>query len=392
MAAVSDVAALDMPVRPIDVENPAPPTTLLDGLSVDILTKIASSLDYRSLFNLERVSEKCQHAVVLHFGRKSSFMLVSGSFQDNDSEWKRLRPEQKVTLLSRLTGLRELDLTLFERRAGQQLLNWMVTASTGWLQLEKLTLELYINGKLDPTLVGQLCSNCTRLTDVTLKYGAMTDAMVKAVLTARHGELRRLGLGCAKTKFKAKSRARLAAGLAGCARLESLGLCHMDSVVDCLPPGGLPALRHLSLVEFTLTDAELAGVVERQPGLESVSLVQCYGNDLTQNGLAVLGQLPALSSFGLWINYTQHIVSDWVLDQLSKAPLTELTLSGFGDGTTAEGLLRLTRSCPALRWATLWEEGVHLRSGGTIDCRSDAGKQELIRTLDALKTSVQKYH
>ena len=214
MAAVSDVAALDMPVRPIDVENPAPPTTLLDGLSVDILTKIASSLDYRSLFNLERVSEKCQHAVVLHFGRKSSFTLVSGSFQDNDSEWKRLRPEQKVTLLSRLTGLRELDLTLFERRAGQQLLNWMVTASTGWLQLEKLTLELYINGKLDPTLVGQLCSNCTRLTDVTLKYGAMTDAMVKAVLTARHGELRRLWLGCAKTKFKAKSRARLAAGLA----------------------------------------------------------------------------------------------------------------------------------------------------------------------------------
>ena len=236
---------------------------------------------------------------------------------------------------------------------------------------------------------------------------------MEAVVTARHGELRRLRLAWTQ----AKPSACLASDLARCVRLESLGLGELSSdlgyhlppvglpavssVLDCLPPDGLPALRHLSLVKCTLTEADLAGVVERQPGLESLSLEGCDGEDLTPAGLALLGRLPAFRSLVLWWDGCTDVLSDWVLDQLSRAPLTELVMGGspldLWSRITAEGLLRLIRSCPGLRWVTLWKEKDPYETEDpeetikTIDCRSDAGKRELIRTLGALMTRATSF-
>ena len=283
-----------------------------------------------------------------------------------------------MTLLSRLTGLRELCVAVSRTGEKQWLLEPLVAASTGWSRLEKLTLDWWRN-KLDPALLGQLCSNCPRLTDVTL-HGATQQAL-EAVLTARHGELRRLEVGGSDVKLFG----RLTDALAGCVRLESLSVRGMSSVVDRLPADGLPALRHLSLSEYHLTDSSLTCVVERQPGLETVCLALC-GHHLSQRGLALLGRLPALSSL------TLHMVpgvSDWLLDQLSQTPLTELLLGGVGwfwASITAEGLHRLVRSCPALRWATLWDKYRPEETTQTVDCRANVGKREMVRMFEEHRT------
>ena len=400
MSAVSDVMSRRHPSTR--------PATSLDVLPVEILMEIASSLDCRSLLSLEHVSERCRDAVALHFGRKSYFYIGDyGEKYTEDPEWGLLNHAQKVALLSRLTGLREVFVSrtgvtqwllepsvsqwllepsvsqwllepsvsqwLLETSVSQWLLEPMVAASTGWSRLEKLTLY-WRRYELDPTLLGQLCANCPRLTDVTL-HGATQQAL-EAVLTARHGELRRLEVGGSDVKLFG----RLTDALAGCVRLESLSVRGMRSVLDRLPADGLPPLRHLSLSDCNLRDSVLACVLERQPGLETVCLEHC-GDWLTQNGLALLGRLPALSSLTLRVR-TLPRVSDWLLEQLSAAPLTELTLVGVS-GFTAEGLLGLTRSCPALKWVTLWDTKEPKRP---IDCRSDAGKQELIWMFEERRT------
>ena len=106
-----------------------------------------------------------------------------------------------------------------------------------------------------------------------------------------------------------------------------------------------------------------------------------------QNDLALLGKLPSLRSLTL-VNVPD--IHDWLLEQLSKAPLTELTLGGdwdddelllynFWEDITPEGLVRLARNCPALRWATLWDNRYPGEPKRTIDCQTELGKQELIR-------------
>ena len=127
--------------------------------------------------------------------------------------------------------------------------------------------------------------------------------------------------------------------------------------------------------------------MERQPGLETASLNRHDGADLTQKGLALLGRLPALRSVTL---LDVRGVSDWLLEQLSKAPLAELTLGSymlrrFWGSITAEGLLRLTRSRPALRSATLWDENDPEATKRTLDPRSELEKPELIRIVEDLR-------
>ena len=239
----------------------------------------------------------------------------------------------------------------------------------------------------DPTLLFKLCTNCARLTDVSL-YDATPQAM-EAVLAARHRELRRLELG----SVYYITPDRLAARIEGCVRLESLSLKGIRPVGDCLPRGGLAALRHFSLANCDLTDTDLVLLVERQPGLETVNLAECRGYYLSQSGLEPLCRLPVLRSLTL-VNVLG--VSDWLLEQLSKAPLTELTLGGdrvnvdwrlvnFWRDVTAEGLLRLTKNCPALRWATLWDK-CKPETKRTLECQTEMGKQELIRIFEEHRT------
>ena len=275
MTAVSDVMALtsslalsETPVRPSDVETP--PATSLDDLPLEILMEIASSLDCRSLLSLERVSERCRDAVALHLERVNVFNIKEeGNSSDRslyllDAEWRELSRPQRVTLLSRLSGLREL--CVFERRTPSDEVQWLlerlVAVSTGWSRLEKLTLYWW-GSEPDPSLLGQLCSNCTRLSDVSLQFP--TQPAVEAVLAARHRELRRLELVGNDVPAD-----RLAAGLSDCVRLETL---HMKGirgniVTACLPLDGLPALRHLSLTDCDLTDSDLAvaGGASARPG------------------------------------------------------------------------------------------------------------------------------
>ena len=378
-----------------------PPAASLDDFPMEILVEIASSLDCWSLLSLKRVSERCRDAVALHLGQVNVFIIEDGVCMDEDGEssyiyssphlptreWRKLSRAQKVTLLSRLTGLRELHVYVKGRSDTQWLLESLVTASTGWSRLEKLTLD-WRSDKLDPTLLAQLCSNCTRLTDVTLRFVGIQQA-VEAVLTARHGELRRLELVGMNDVLPD----RLSASLAGCVRLESLSVESIRLLVACLPSDGLPALRHLSLTDCDLSD--LALLVERQPRLESVSVEECYESDPSPNVLAPLGRLPALRSVRL-VNVPD--VSDWVLQQLSQAPLTEVVLGGdrneefgslpldFWESITAKGLLRLARNCPALRWATLCDKLKPEEPKRTIDCQSDVAKRELIRVFKEHRT------
>ena len=169
---------------------------------------------------------------------------------------------------------------------------------------------------------------------------------------------------------------------ASCVRLERFYLYDLSSVIPYLPPDGLPTLRHLRLINCALKDADLAWLLERQPGLETVCLVSCGkwrfgGPGLTHSGLALFGRMAALRSLSL--SYVPG-VCDWALDHLNKAPLTELQLRGhyWGLGVTAEGLLRLTQSCPLLRWATF---SFRRNPDTTIDCQSEVGEQELIRVF-----------
>ena len=172
MAAVRDVTALtsslalsDSPVRPSDVE--IRPAASLDDLPVEILMEIASSLDYRSLLSLERLSERCRHAVALHLGQVKVFNIkenmITEDEADEDEEdevaitkdgvdpnWKKLSHAQKERLLSRLTGLRELRVDVINRIRGRTAyscsqwlhtaaagvvgdrLNWLATAGRSW--------------------------------------------------------------------------------------------------------------------------------------------------------------------------------------------------------------------------------------------------------------------
>ena len=212
------------------------------------------------------------------------------------------------------------------------------------------------------------------------------------MLRARHRELRRLDVGGVECVLSYP----LESSLAGCVRLESLSLYRMDGVIDYLPPGGLPALRHLSLANCELRDEELGLLVERQPDLETIHL--SFSSGLSQNGLVPLCRLSALRSLTL-----ENVpgVSDWLLEQLSKAPLTELTLGGgygfqwshleFWKSITGESLVRLARSRPALRWATLWDECSPAEPKLTIDCQTEVGKQELIRICEEYRTKALYY-
>ena len=390
-AAESDDTAMDVGVGPSDV-TAHPAVASLHSFPVEVLMEVASFLDYWSLLCLELVSERCRDAVALHIGRVSVFDLTeTGTFWDGatrDPGWKITTRSQKTSFLSRLTRLRQLWVTVSGYTDSRWVQEMMLTASTGWSRLETLTLN-WFNDEINPTLLGQLCTNCTRLTNVTLRDGT-TDDVIEAVLTARCGELRNLHLW--KTSDLLPD--RLAASLAGCVRLERLVLLQSGPLFVILPPGGLPSLRQLLLCFLTsLRDADLECLAERQPGLEEVQLSYCedlFTDSLTSTGLASLGRLPALRSLLL---FNVPGLSDSVLDQLSKAPLTDLllgdNLSQFWKSVTPEGLLRLIQRCPALRWVELKARNTeNLKTKvttKTIDCQSDGGKQEALRAFEEYK-------
>ena len=156
--------------------------------------------------------------------------------------------------------------------------------------------------------------------------------------------------------------AQLVSVLVGCVHLENLSLRDIDKAfVDCLPPHGLLTLRHLTITEYVMgnmDDAAFGRLVERLPALESISLE--WFSEVTPKGLAQLARLPALNS--LRLGGSERWVSDWVLTQLSAAPLVELELPvaslldeqirirhGGNDSFTMDGLLDLIRHCKSLR-------------------------------------------
>ena len=412
MAAESEAMDVDTPVRPSDVENwldrsVKPSAASLDDLPVEILMQVASSLDYSSLLSLECVSERCRVAVALHFRRVSVFDIVEDREELLDlyigglsSKRLNLSRAQSALILSRLTALHELGVYVGDFGGMQWVLEAMLAASTGWSWLKKLTVLCCYAEELDPTLLGQICSNCTRLTDVTL-HECVSDKVVEAVLTARRGELRSLTLEHEDNPLCSDALTLpdcLAACLADCIRLERLHLEPAGRMLNHLPPEGLPALRHLSLMECCLCDTDLTWLAERQPGLETLILSSCAGCNrcfrdpdmgrVTSRSLAQLGRLTALTSLAL--EYVLG-VSDELLRQLSKMSLTELELKGspyFWEDVTAGGLYRLTRGNPFLRWVTLTQDDHPLNEDRTIDCRSRfVREQDLLRILEEHITS-----
>ena len=394
MAELSEDTPLSSdPTLSAGLERPSGVAASLDDIPVEILMDVVSFLDYWSMLSLERVSKQCWDAVSLHLARVSVFdvsedgdnCLITGPDSVRDMVlWSSVR---KASLLPRLTGLRQLRVTVEPGRDGQWLLKALLAASPSWPRLEKLALYLRCKN-IDPALLGQLCSNCTRLTDVTLKS---SHQILEAVLTARRGQLRSLELLEMRYRFPD----RVAAGLASCVQLERLLLDNASPVLDFLPPDGLPTLRHFSLSNSSLTDAVLAWLLQRQPGLESLTLRSCDRVDerhpftgiLTPEGLELLGQLPALRSLIIeGIEYECDGISDVFLGQLSKAPLTELQLGAYDrwGSITAAGLCRLSRHCPALRWATVWDGEYPEETIQTIDCRTSAAQRELHRVLERL--------
>ena len=101
-------------------------------------------------------------------------------------------------------------------------------------------------------------------------------------------------------------------------------------------------------------------MVLRLPNLQSICLKCC--SDSTRHGLALLGKLAALTSLGL---FNMEGVSDWALTQLSAMLQTELRLGDNGEAfaasVTAEGLLRLSQTCPSLRKITFVKNNVRRR-------------------------------
>ena len=383
------------PVHPSDAETErnrgaTSPSASLNDLPVEILMQIASSLDYWSLLSLEHVSERCRDAVVLHFSLVRVLDMAfdkSGSFRD--SEWMSLSRAQKALLLSRLTGLCELYVYVSNCGDVQWLLEAMLTASTGWSRLERMRLSLCRDVKFDATVLGQICSNCPRLTYVSFCLSA-TDEAVEAVLKARHGELHSLDLDDISTLLPG----RLAAALSDCIRLERLRLKNVISVVGCLPSGGLCALRRLGLTDCCLTDADVAWLAERQPDLEMLILNGCAGlcrrcgessgiDSVTRSGLQQLGRLTALRY--LTLEYVTGL-SDELLRLLSKMPLKALRVKGWPeiwDHVSAWGLYRLTQESPFLRLVTLSNEYDPSDKDTTIDCMSRVlKKQDLLGILE----------
>ena len=404
MATVSEAMDLDTPVPLSDVEirrdrGATPPSVSLDDLPVEILMQVASSLDYSSLLSLERVSERCRAAVAVPFRRVTVFDIVEDTdkIMDADialsSEWTNLSRAQKALLLSRLTALCELGVYVGDVGEMQWILEAMLAASTGWSWLKKLTLYGYAE-ELVPALLGQICSNCTRLTDVTL-HECVSDEVVEAMLTARRGELRSLEL---EQTFDPLPD-RLVANLVGCIRLERLCLYPVNSVINRLPPEGLPMLRHLDLTDCCLTNDDLTWLVERQPDLETLivngcgrSCRRCEGdsdiNNVTPSGLEQLCRLTTLTS--LTLEYVTGL-SDELLRLLSKMPLTLLHLDlwpSFWEHVTAAGLYRFAQESRFLRWVTLTKDYEPSDEDRTIDCRSRfMRKQDLLRILEEHITS-----
>ena len=362
----------------------------LDNLPLEILLEIVSRLDCRSLRSLFLTSRRCRDAVSSHLAQLRVLHI-----RDSDIEGVVKTSADLAVMLVQMKSLRALFLeSWFDSK---DVLEALVACSWSWPFLYRLVLEL---DEYPADLLERLCAGCESLTEVKLGEAA-NDQAVEAVLTGRPDllvldvctddpesrrnlvgdcfallptKLRSLAVECAHLRSSAvRELARcgelrslkldqvkellpedLATGLAGCVRLERLHLMfRYESVSDCLPPAGMPALRRLELLYCDLLDSDLQQLVLRLPNLQSVCLKYCDGS--TQHGLAQLGKLPALSSLNL---YQTEGVSDWALAHLSTTRLTELRLGdeiGLSLGApstasvTAEGLLRLSQTCRFLR-------------------------------------------
>ena len=140
----------------------------------------------------------------------------------------------------------------------------------------------------------------------------------------------------------------LAAALAGCPQLERLIARELREPLErCLPPAGLPALKHLEVSWADgVTDTTLERLPDLLPNLETLSMRYC--RSVSEEGLYHLRRCEQLLSLNL---NGLSCVTDVVLDQLHGMQLQELILSDGYDKTTSftdEGLSRLVVACPSL--------------------------------------------
>ena len=154
----------------------------------------------------------------------------------------------------------------------------------------------------------------------------------------------------------------LAAGLAGCTRLERLSAAGLGPPLEeCLPPAGLPALRHLNVRRAErLTDASLRRLPALLPGLRTLNINFC--RLVTEEGLRCLRQLPQLSALHL---VGVPCVTSGALDCLGWPPLAELELGcaeTFPKQVSAEAVLALVLRCATLRRLTLYDKLSRVRS------------------------------
>ncbi|XP_037069145.1 F-box/LRR-repeat protein 2-like [Pollicipes pollicipes] len=138
--------------------------------------------------------------------------------------------------------------------------------------------------------------------------------------------------------------ADLAAVLAGCPQLERLTAWRLEPALElCLPPAGLPSLRHLDVTDSGgVTDSTLKRLPDLLPGLHSLSIYGCRG--VTVVGLDSLPRLRQLRQLDLT---RLSAVTDATLDRLHGPRLRMLNLTECVSCST-DGVTRLVLGCPSL--------------------------------------------
>ena len=158
--------------------------------------------------------------------------------------------------------------------------------------------------------------------------------------------------------------AELAAGLAGCVRLERLTAAALSShpLEQCLPRDGLPTLRHLS-VPHSLAPAVTDDTLERlrvlAPGLQSLDVSFC--RSLTEPGLRQLSRLLELRAL---LVAGVPAISDSLLSCMLPPRLVSLELGRsdtFAELVSMGAVTRLVLLCSELRRLTLFDNLTRVR-------------------------------
>ncbi|XP_043231329.1 uncharacterized protein LOC122386323 [Amphibalanus amphitrite] len=350
---------------------------LLDRLPAELLTMVVKRLDEFSAISLACVSTRCRNAVELQLGRCRRLYI------DGFKHWDAIDSDVLSSLLSRMTGLRELRVSVSSHtRARASLMETVAVASGHWTAMEELDLD-YMDVPMIPEWIQRICTNCSRVTGVRMGL-CIGDRCVQAVVSSLPG-LRELNVragSCMDPGFgfgeyrRYRSPNQLLSAMARCTQLESLELSHGVPLSHFLPRSGLPALRELSVVFSDISDEDMALVISHR-GLESLSLVR---SGPSKRGMAMLSGLPALKELNIFT--PDHVVCDGVLDRLGSAPaLKSLRLGDHYDRprVTAEGLVRLVRNCRTLTKLTL----DYRDTEETFACGPDVEEPELLKKLRA---------